>query len=883
MLQPQVARPGNGENEFGMLIFSWRGTVKRTKVLEHLPGWSKDVFYRLERGIIAPDFDELLPLYRALWLAGASLPPDGPQLFLKYAREKFEQKKTHLDRRTEEQWAELSDDLSLIDHEFRSRDHTPSLPFNPLLMDTSHLIKRESWHEQMKRCLGGPARKKAIVVTGPAGIGKTSELARFAAQVRRANTHRPILCDFRETSRVPGPEEALDVLTGTVFSALGFAQPQVPSVSLDERVTTLLEQAEKAVLPVIMIVDHAECTLSERGRLATCWERFLVKILKYQHRSTLILVTKQWPTWLAGELRFLAEVPVPPLSVEQSTLLLQQLGLKAVPQPLLAQLSEKTGGIPICLEWVVALLTQPLSPGEGERGTPLLPQSAGTTPVHDMAEAVRRLLAEPYLFGGTLAEEIAPLLEQLLANYHLSLEAQELLQTVSLAIVPLARSALDVLHPQWMRIIRELRQASLLASYADRVLVLPSVAAAVVRALSETERGRREEALITAYQAWIGEGSFYENEQGQVVTELVTLQLMHDQLLSAAQTLIRYGWLAFNLGHAVRLARLARAAVEQRESGALDPAAECGKWLLHYFLSPYLGEKINTDARTADYQCLLERIVKGSVAVWPYTELFVVRHLAVHAMNRGRYLDAQALVADCEHRLARFIATDPDLQAAILENWGFLFTSWCEDEEKQGNLEAARSIREQAITVYERSQSLLVQTNCQGPALKAALLKKRLVRVLTNLGFHLSRMGKYEEAIALLRQSVDLKEQGYTEPGSLAASYGDLSQALLGAGLLAEAQHYDVLAWDAIHRLADAGDTLSQENRWNYSVNRGRLFVKLGRLDEAESLLREALENLDQRWEMYRLPALQALEEIEQQRAAETGIALGEPLSSSSL
>src|SRR2546425_1153452 len=66
-----------------------------------------------------------------------------------------------------------------------------------------------------------------------------------------------------------------------------------------------------------------------------------------------------------------------------------------------------------------------------------------------------------------------------------------------------------------------------------------------------------ERLLIQAYTAWLAEGTFYERESGAVVAELATLLLKHHRLLEAAQLLIRYGWLSFNLGYASRLARLA--------------------------------------------------------------------------------------------------------------------------------------------------------------------------------------------------------------------------------------------------------------------------------------------------------------------------------------
>ena len=213
----------------------------------------------------------------------------------------------------------------------------------------------------------------------------------------------------------------------------------------------------------------------------------------------------------------------------------------------------------------------------------------------------------------------------------------------------------------------------------------------------------------------------------------------------------------------------------------------------------------------------------------------------------------------------RLLGEDLDLQASLLEKRGFLLTRWCEYAVEQQDDSRAQALREEAIAVYRKSVVLLTATEEQTP-LKQGLLKKRLARMLTNLGFHLSRVGRYDEAVQVLKQSIALKEQGYAEPGSLAASYGDLSQALIGLGRLEEASQYDELAMREITRLADAGDTIQQEASWMYQVNRGRLYVKLGRLDEAEALLQEAISKLPERWRMFRVFAAQTLREIEQQR-----------------
>src|SRR2546422_11568322 len=125
MLQIQVTSQVD-EAGFGRLILTWRGRVKRTRVLANLPGWSKDVFYRLEKGEIAPGFDQLRPLYRALWLAGATSPPDGSQALVKLPRAKIASKRTHSDPRSDAAWAELIDDLLLMEYLFATRYHTPS-------------------------------------------------------------------------------------------------------------------------------------------------------------------------------------------------------------------------------------------------------------------------------------------------------------------------------------------------------------------------------------------------------------------------------------------------------------------------------------------------------------------------------------------------------------------------------------------------------------------------------------------------------------------------------------------------------------------------------------------------------------------------------------
>ena len=79
--------------------------------------------------------------------------------------------------------------------------------------------------------------------------------------------------------------------------------------------------------------------------------------------------------WFEGERLFVAEMLLPPLSEEMGAVLLQHLGLTAVPAEHLRKVSAAVGGIPLCLEWVASLVQEPLLVASAQR-VQLLPMVA---------------------------------------------------------------------------------------------------------------------------------------------------------------------------------------------------------------------------------------------------------------------------------------------------------------------------------------------------------------------------------------------------------------------------------------------------------------------------------------------------------------------------
>ena len=864
----------DAEQGFGKLLETLRfeNDLKQAAIYKRL-NWTADRYSRLESGERPPLFKDLLAIAHAFRDAGVSFTLRRLQEFLTNARRRIALQRTYKDEHPDEEWdryfQELAGELGIF---IQSLERSIR-PAPPQLLETRHLIKRDSWHQDILGLLDEGQYKKLLIIRGAPGVGKSSELNRIVMHLsRQANPHvQVILYNFRSIDQMSEPETALRLLLGTLLTELKCSPPQT-DLSLDERTTLLIDRLEHLPYRLVIALDHGECLLTESGYLAGCWDRFFSRIFRSGHRAIFILATRQWPGWYGDEQIYVAERSVPPLLPEESVQLLQRLGLVSVPVTMLSTVAERVGGIPRGIEWIVSLVRQPLAADEWQEVFMLEPLHSKAAEAEHLTRALEVLLSEPHLFTGSLADDIAPLLDRIIENQRLSDDARLLLEVLSVASIPLGQPALAlVCRAAGTRPLKELRRASLLVSYEQRAHVNVMVAAAVIRHLAPQERSLREKELIEAYQAWLYAGLCYEREVGSIVYELTKLLLEHHRLLDAAQYVIRYGWLAFNLGYARQLALNAARTIEQGEWPRTEDNI-CGRLLLHYFLAPFLGESLDDRQRVSDYHYIRDAVIAGTIKLWPLTEVYITRLLVAFVIggsepNEDHFEKAQELFHLCQERMSTLLAADPDLQASLHEVHALLLTRWSDFIEEWGDQVRATTYRMQAIRWYQESCALLAAQR-QSTPLTASLLKKRLARLSTNLGYQLDLLGRYEEALPILEQSIALKEQGYTEPGSLAASYGEKSQALAALGKYEEALRYDSLALDDIERLANAGDTVTKKERWIYLVNRACLYLALQRVDEAEALLRSAESNIQPTRRKFAMLARRTLGEIEVWRAA---------------
>ncbi len=834
-------------DHFGALL-TWlrdRHGLHQGQIVAHLPETINQQRYSsFERNKRFPRFDELPVIYQALKDAGVRLTLRDRDLFLQLAKKYFDAKRTHKARQGAEEWNEKRRELAAIDNLLdvsSSSEQTRSARSVPLhRMEISHLIGREAWLNSLYRVIAEHL-VKWIILQGPPGIGKTSEVHRIASYFQQyIPRYYVVLCKLPACEQETlAAEVALEFLLSEIAEGIGSAHAPMPVGSIETRMKYILDCLARADRPVLVLLDNAEQALGEQSsQLSPIWKSFYEKFVHARHRTCLVFATQEWPVQFTYETQWTTQVMVPALTGDEGVYLLQKLGLSDLPEEQLGQVVRAVGGIPACLEWVVKLVEEPLLQGDwsafeedegGDVGTP------------DQAKAQRlaRLLGDASLFRGPVIARVAPLLDRVLRR--LSPDALAVLQELALAAVPLGAPALKVLYQSPLP-LQELRDTSLLAAYPKRVQLLPMVAAAIRVHLPSQQQKEREERLVDALLHWLTTSRTLDSrEMGSIIAAVAEIYLKHHRLLDAAQFIIRHGWLSFRLGHARRLAQLALKSIEevrQQAAELLDVPQHGGSILLFNFLAPFLGHRLDARQRVSEYRFVRQAVMDDAITLQPVTEVYLMRNLVVYTISQPsqeHFEEAQLLFSTCRERMAPYGLSDPDLQAALHEVDALLLTRRSDFAEEQGEKQHASAYRVQAIQRYQEACDLLADYE-QLPVLTASLWKKRLAKVTTSLGYHLDQLGRYEEALPVLEQSILLKEEGYVEPGGLSSCYGEKSQALAALGRFEEALRYDTLAVEEVERLARAGETLSQEDLWIYLVNRACLYLQLQRVDEAEQL-----------------------------------------------
>jgi tetratricopeptide (TPR) repeat protein len=840
-----------------------RHGIAQAEVLKHLPGWQQPAYSKVEKDTRAPTFDQLVPIYSALAQAGVQLTLQDRQQFILLARRKIESMKTRHERKLDADWEELRLALARIDHlpvEANGQDHSRvSRVSKQRFVETRHLVGREEWLATVVTRLQVPLPKKLLILQGPVGAGKSSELHRLANHfLQGISRYSVVLCEPAPIEQeVIGPDIALELLLGDILEAVGSPLASIPTTSLQGRVKYVLDCLARADRTVLLLLDNAEHILNEQGDLAPVWQQFLVKFIQSRHDALLVLATKEWPGSFMEETQLVMHTLIPPLSKDEGCQLLQRLGLQDMPDEQLGVVVEAVGGIPQCLEWVARLVQEPLLRNEWAA----FEEEENETRTQHLAH----LLEDASLFGGPVALRLQPLLERVVKR--LSPEAQVALHELAVSPMPLGSPALKALYRDPSP-LKELRDASLLVAYPRRVQLLPMVAAQVRQRLSGDQVHTAEEQLIRALAHWLHKEITSTHEQGVVITELALMLLKHRRLLDAAELLIELGWLSSGYGHGYRLAKLAFDVMSGFDWRA-EPETAWGGILLRYYLGRFHGEKASLRERAEAYQRLLDLAVARQVPLKSATVAHLIQHIANYYIIGQHFDQAQELIDGFLVRIDAQEETDQvDMLAPLLKTKAHALNARGEWEEEQGNRDGANRLREEALGVDLQCIEMLRRCEAIVPHVKQSTVRYHLARTLNEIGYFLVNLKRGEEAMKALEESIDLKRRRYVQAGSMAMTVGEMGQALELVGRFQEALRCNEQALKETQRLAASGHTTAQGDVSVHLINRARLLLRVGNLQEAEQLVNEALPHIRDSRGVYRDRAQEVLDEIKYCRAA---------------
>ena len=831
---------------------------------EHdIPVLTADMYRKLEKGRRAPQYEELLPLYAALVGNDFKLTPQERGTYVRLARLKIEGLQRRRPKlRPAGEWRLLEIQLAQLDQDAGSVQELGDgeqtkvsgvRAQQKISLDTGHIVGREVWRAKMLSHLESTS-KKLVVIQGMMGIGKTSGLKLLLQSLLEREEYWPILYTFSPAADVSASDH-LDTFLATILAELEVSEPEsAKTPPLAKRIEQVLKRLDEVEQRVVLLLDDTQVILDRQGQLTREWQQFLAEFLKYQHRSIIYLATREWPLWTGRERIFVVdgdEAIIPQLDPKAGAEIWGRLGFTDVAEDLLQQAAERCGGNALMIELRAASILRPRFSFSWKRSAELISSKEKKS---EHQQLVEELLSEPHVFG-TSDIEARQLLQQVISR-RLTHDALQLLETLSASPIALPFPLLNEINHQAEYGFVELLKASLVDPNAigldGRVHLQPLAReAAVQKVLAEGRFDEIEQLLIHIYNIWLAQGTFNsEQEQAILISELAVAYLKQHRLFEAAELLIEYGWLSFAFGHASRLARMADE-IMRSFNWHRSAESEIGGQLLHYYLlARFLDKDLGAPERKEAYLQLYEVMSAGGITFKPRTLVHLVHHKLRYLTLEKKYAEAWSLIDEICKRYGDLQYTKPVTYAELLDRRAYILGRWGDFQDAQSKKEReeelavklreeAFRLRQEAVAVHQQCIALLRQHERFASPIEQSHIRFKRARLLNDLAYYQRTTRQLEEAKRSMKECLKLKEAGFVVPGSLAVSYDDYGQLLGLLGDLQEALSYSDRALRIAQKLVDEGQSSAAREKGMLLVNRGKLLLLLGRLEEAKPLFRE--------------------------------------------
>lgn len=855
---------------------------------EMFPTLSRQTYGYLERERRAPQVEELVPLFAALveLHTDLHLPPMQAieaQTFFRLSKAAIEHKQRKRQALSKEQWAEIEQQLIamtsnaqrgslrlIASHGSTTIVEAPDSRRrraleNALHTDISSLLERETWVQQVISLLNRTPHIKVSVYQGGMGAGKSHALALLIQQFAARGDLFLIPYTF-EPSETMTCEDHLDVFLATLYADLTFqAIDDTKQRPIGERIKHTLAALYAFEKPVVLLLDDVQEIFPSASEWSPSWHQFFSAFITEPHKVSIYLMTRTWPGWDERKLSFLHEDYLPELSPEAGMQIWKRRGFDDVENRLLRAVCDKCGTNPQVIEMLTFQYRR--------RGyiVQFGKDAATSTQENTNTRNLKKLLASDTLFSNYLDATARRTLQQVFSN-RFSGETRQVLEW--LAVSPLALP-FHILFDQ-VDFSVDAYEALRNASYVDlaqatshRATLVPLVREAVLQSLTPERRTEAEQEVLKLYTFWLQEGQEFkdEREQAALIAEIAVQHMKQLHLLRAAEFVVEYGWLGFAFGHGPRLARIANN-VMTKPAWRDGNQNEIGGVFLYHFLGQYAGRVNKTAIRAQDYHHILTIARTKQIVLNVSMEIHLLHYPLLAYLNANQFGDAQALLNEASQQFLPYQGSAAYIP--FLSDIALFWGAWADYAEAQGDMANEILRREQAIAVHQQAIALLEQQRWDKSSLAVLRTRKDLARQFNNLSYHLIELQRHEEAIPVLRESIEIKRETHALPYSIAAGLGELAVALLANGRYQEALIRCEEALQLVQCAADEGNSIAYAELPIHKVNKARILVRLGQWNEAEQMIQKAeAQGIREERSIYIKHAKDVLAEIQGCRQAE--------------
>ena len=282
--------------------------------------------------------------------------------------------------------------------------------------------------------------------------------------------------------------------------------------------------------------------------------------------------------------------------------------------------------------------------------------------------------------------------------------------------------------------------------------------------------------------------------------------------------------------------------------------SEAGGLLLqHDLLARFLDHDLGNTARKQAYVDLFEIMMAGTVAFHPRTVVHLTHHKLRYLIGAKQHEEAWAVIHALCEQYHPVQACDPltytelsDQRAYVLGRWGDYQDGLVKQDpegDQAARLRAASLVHwQEAADIHQLCAEELFRHERFASRLQQSRIRFKRARLLHDLAYYRRCAGQLEQAKLAMEACLALKEAkdaSYSGKNSLAGSYGDYGQLLSQLGSYQDALWYSDRALLLVQQLLDEGDCSVVKQQGMLLVEKGKVLLLLGRLEEAKALFLE--------------------------------------------